>query len=52
MRKITLAGREVGCIGLGAMSFGGIYGATTEEESQDCLAAALACGIDHWDVNG
>jgi aryl-alcohol dehydrogenase-like predicted oxidoreductase len=50
MRKITLAGREVGCIGLGAMSFGGIYGATTEEESQDCLAAALACGIDHWDV--
>ena len=50
MRKIGIAGRQVGCIGLGAMSFGGIYGPTTEEESQDCLDAALALGIDHWDV--
>ena len=45
-----LAGRDVGAIGLGCMSFGGIYGATDEAESFACLDAALALGIDHWDV--
>lgn len=50
MRKITLAGREVGAIGLGCMSFGGIYGATDAEASHACLAAALDLGIDHWDT--
>lgn len=48
--KRVIAGREVGAIGLGAMSFGGIYGATNEEESFACLDAALAAGVDHWDV--
>lgn len=48
--KRTLAGRSVGAVGLGCMSFGGIYGATDEEESFACLAEALALGVDHWDV--
>ncbi|MCU4651249.1 aldo/keto reductase [Roseibacterium sp. SDUM158016] len=48
--KRLLAGRTVGAVGLGCMSFGGIYGATDEEESFACLAEALALGIDHWDV--
>ena len=50
MKTRALSGHQVGAIGLGCMSFGGIYGATTEEESQDCLAAAVDLGIDHWDV--
>ena len=50
MRKITLAGREVCAMGLGCMSFGGIYGATDEIESFECLQAALDLGVDHWDV--
>ena len=50
MKTRKLAGRDVGCIGLGAMSFGGIYGGTSVEASQACLAEAVALGIDHWDV--
>ncbi len=50
MRKIPLAGRDVSCVALGCISFAGFYGATTEEESQACLAAAVELGIDHWDV--
>ena len=50
MRKIPLAGRDVSCVALGCMSFAGFYGATTEEDSQDCLSAAVELGIDHWDV--
>ena len=50
MKTRSLAGRNVGCVGFGAMSFAGFYGATTDEESQDCLAAAVDLGIDHWDV--
>ncbi len=49
-QKRMLAGREVGAIGLGCMSFGGIYGATDEDESLACLAEAVALGVDHWDV--
>ncbi|WP_425091372.1 aldo/keto reductase [Tropicimonas sp. S265A] len=48
--KRTLNGRSVGAIGLGCMSFGGIYGDTTEAESHACLDAALKLGVDHWDV--
>ncbi|WP_371258154.1 aldo/keto reductase [Jannaschia sp. CCS1] len=40
----------MGPIGLGCMSFGGIYGATNEEESFACMQAALDLGITHWDV--
>jgi hypothetical protein len=42
--KRDLAGRSVGAVGLGCMSFGGIYGATDEDESFACLAEALALG--------
>ncbi len=50
MEPRPLAGRNVFPVGLGCMSFGGIYGATTEEESLACLSAALDAGIDHLDV--
>lgn len=46
----TLAGHSVGPIGLGCMSFGGIYGATDETESFTCMQAALDLGVTHWDV--
>ena len=45
-----LAGHDIGPIGLGCMSFGGIYGATDEAESFACMQAALDLGVDHWDV--
>ena len=48
--KRNLAGRQVGAIGLGCMSFGGMYGASDEESSRACLARALEAGVDHWDV--
>lgn len=48
--KRHLAGRSVGAVGLGCMSFGGVYGATDEEESFACMAEALSLGVDHWDV--
>jgi aryl-alcohol dehydrogenase-like predicted oxidoreductase len=48
--KRDLAGRSVGAVGLGCMSFGGVYGGTDEDESFACLAEALALGVDHWDV--
>jgi aryl-alcohol dehydrogenase-like predicted oxidoreductase len=48
--KRSLAGRTVGAVGLGCMSFGGVYGSTDEAESFACLAEALALGVDHWDV--
>lgn len=49
-QKRTLAGRQVGAVGLGCMSFGGIYGATNEAESLRCLDAAHDLGVDHLDV--
>ena len=45
-----LAGHNVGPVGLGCMSFGGIYGATDEQESFACMQAALDLGVTHWDV--
>lgn len=45
-----LAGHDVGPIGLGCMSFGGIYGATDEAESFACMQTALDLGVTHWDV--
>lgn len=46
----VLAGHDVGAIGLGCMSFGGVYGGTDEDESFACMAAALDLGVTHWDV--
>ncbi|MEL6798775.1 MAG: aldo/keto reductase [Pseudomonadota bacterium] len=50
MKTRQLAGYDVGAIGLGCMSFGGIYGATDDDTSFACLEAALDLGITHWDV--
>jgi aryl-alcohol dehydrogenase-like predicted oxidoreductase len=50
MKLRRLAGKSVGAVGLGCMSFGGIYGATDRDESFACMAAALELGVTHWDV--
>jgi len=49
-RRLGARGPEVGVIGLGCMSLGGVFGATTEAESHACLDAALAAGIDFLDT--
>ncbi|MBY4894866.1 aldo/keto reductase [Rhodobacteraceae bacterium N5(2021)] len=49
-RERRIVGQNVGPIGLGCMSFGGIYGATDEQESAACMQAALDLGVTHWDV--
>ena len=40
-RKLGASGPLVSAIGLGAMSFGGIFGPTDEAESLACLDAML-----------
>ncbi len=50
MKTRDLAGHKVGAIGLGCMSFGGIFGDTNEADSMACLDAAHEMGIDHLDV--
>ena len=50
MMKREIAGRSVGAVGLGCMSFGGMYGPSDEETAHACLARALELGVDHWDV--
>ncbi|MEN0000489.1 MAG: aldo/keto reductase [Pseudomonadota bacterium] len=52
MRQVQLgqSGPKVGAVGLGAMSFGGIYGKTTEAESHATLKAALDLGVNHIDT--
>lgn len=50
MTTRTLAGNKVFPIGLGCMSFGGIYGRTDDDTSFACLEAALDLGVNHWDV--
>jgi aryl-alcohol dehydrogenase-like predicted oxidoreductase len=49
-RRLGAGGPLVGAIGLGCMSFGGIYGRTDETESHRALSRALELGIDHLDV--
>lgn len=49
-RKLGNNGPKVGAIGLGCMSFGGIFGPTDEETSLAVLDAAIAGGIDFWDT--
>lgn len=52
MRKIQLGtrGPAVSALGLGAMSFGGIFGPTSEAESLACLDAMLEAGISFIDT--
>ncbi len=49
-RKLGNTGVEVGAIGLGCMSFGGVFGATNEAESFACLDASYEAGLDFLDT--
>jgi aryl-alcohol dehydrogenase-like predicted oxidoreductase len=49
-RQLGKDGPMVGAIGLGAMSFGGMFGPTDDDASMACLDAALKAGITHWDT--
>jgi len=51
MEKRKLGRGEVGAVGLGAMSFAGVYGPTTEERSHATLAAMLDLGMTHVDTS-
>jgi aryl-alcohol dehydrogenase-like predicted oxidoreductase len=50
-RRLGAGGPEVSAIGIGAMSFAGVYGRATEAEAHALLAAALELGIDHVDTS-
>ncbi len=50
MEQRRLGNRNVGAIGFGTMSFGGIFGATDEATSLACLDAAADAGISHFDT--
>lgn len=49
-RKLGSDGPKVSAIGLGCLSFGGLFGATTQDESLACLDAAWEVGITFLDV--
>lgn len=49
-RRLGQDGPMVGAIGLGCMSFGGMYGPTDEAESHATLKRALDLGVDHLDT--
>ena len=52
MRYRTLwpGGPRVSALGFGAMSFGGVFGATSESESLACLDAMYEAGITFVDT--
>jgi aryl-alcohol dehydrogenase-like predicted oxidoreductase len=52
MRQVELGrgGPKVGAVGLGCMSFGGMYGATDVETSHATLKRALDLGVTHLDI--
>lgn len=50
MRKLGKNGPEISALGYGAMSFSNFYGATTDQNSQDILAACLDAGVSHLDT--
>jgi aryl-alcohol dehydrogenase-like predicted oxidoreductase len=49
-RQLGKGGPMVGEVGFGAMSFGGIFGATDEATSHRTLDAALDLGVTHLDT--
>ncbi|SNR43550.1 aldo/keto reductase [Paracoccus sediminis] len=50
MEQRWLGPHSVGAIGFGAMSFGGMFGATDEATSLRCLDAAVDAGVSHIDT--
>ena len=50
MQIRRLGKHSVGAIGFGAMSLGGMFGATTEAECLATLDAAWAAGLTHIDT--
>ena len=49
-RRLGTDGPMVGAMGLGCMSFGGVYGATDRAESHRTLAKCLEIGVTHLDT--
>jgi aryl-alcohol dehydrogenase-like predicted oxidoreductase len=49
-RQLGRNGKSVGAIGLGCMSFAGMYGPTDMAESHTTLAKALEIGVTHLDT--
>lgn len=49
-RQLGKDGPEIGCIGLGCMSFSGFYGKTNESKSHETLKTALDLGVNHLDI--
>lgn len=50
-RNLGADGPAVSAIGIGAMSFAGVYGSTTEPAAHALLTTALDLGIDHIDTS-
>lgn len=50
MKQRTIAGRNVGAIGLGCMGMSFAYGSSGPNEAPDVLERALELGVDHWDT--
>ena len=50
IRQLGAGGPMVSAIGLGCLSFGGIFGATSDEDSLRCLDAAWDHGITFYDT--
>ena len=46
-RQLGRNGKQVGAVGLGCMSFAGVYGGTDMAESHATLARALELGVTH-----
>lgn len=49
-RQLGKGGPKVGAIGLGCMSFAGVFGETDEATSHHCLDAAVEAGINFLDT--
>jgi aryl-alcohol dehydrogenase-like predicted oxidoreductase len=50
-RQLGKDGPMVGAVGLGCMSFAGVYGGTDQETANRILAAALDMGVTHLDTS-
>lgn len=50
-RRLGAGGPDVSAVGLGAMSFAGVYGTASEEEAHATLHAMVDLGIDHLDTS-